>query len=662
MCRWQALGNLLQAAVYAGLAAWLQARWGPAAALAGAGALAQLAAGALVLGGRPVAVRALSALTALLGAGLAGAFVQAAVHALTAYGADATRHGQLALAAIALVLPWVLVFPTWQALAGRGPGGGARALGMLLGVGLAAGAPSVARALHAGPVQTWPEQPQLAAAAEAAWTRWTGGEAALPAGAGPAVVLLTAWADGAPQATTRGEGPDLGAAIEQALGALPAPADRPALVLDVARARHAADALVPAGAGSLSARGGRSPAGLVQAEGVDHRELLPQWRVPVPAAAEGEAPTRFDSALASAAGAVPLVSGWAEGPRLDADEALDAAVAGGDYLLQHQGADGRYAYIIQGPSGRPGAGYNYPRHAGVTWFLTRLAARTGEARFVDGAARGFAFLRQATVTGADGRAWVTDPRRKDGRAWAGTTALAAMAAATHPQPVPEAAAWGALLASVVDADGAVRGEVDVATGAVLPDQPMNPYGQGQVTLALALLVRAGHEELRPALVRAARFLDGGYAPGGAGRLVVLDEHWTCIAALAVQEVLGTPHGLGVCRGYLAESASRTPIPGSALAIATGPGGGLAEAVVAAAVLDPAGPHHERALAFGQHFLDAQYRAADAPLLPRPRALLGAFRDRPWELDVQMDAVQHIGCALLGIEELLRGARLLGARP
>ena len=87
----------------------------------------------------------------------------------------------------------------------------------------------------------------------------------------------------------------------------------------------------------------------------------------------------------------------------------------------------------------------------------------------------------------DGRAYVADNRRKDGKVWAGTTALAVLAAVELDAPV--AAAWGAFLASSVDDEGQVRGELRKKTRA-FPPQAQNPYGQGQVTLALAALVAA----------------------------------------------------------------------------------------------------------------------------------------------------------------------------
>ncbi|MCK6505711.1 hypothetical protein L6R53_20350 [Myxococcota bacterium] len=663
MSRLVAVGNLAQAATLAGLAAWLAARFGLAAGVAGAAAGLQLGAAVAVLAGRRGLARWLSGGTVACGLLVAGLFAQTAAHMATAYGPDAARQGHWVLAGVVAGLPWVLGFPLWQWLAGRRPGAeAARGLGALALVGVGALAPTGARALVTAPEQRFPEHQAEAvqAAAEATHAAWLARAPAAATAPGDegVEVALTPWLEGRPGATVRGTGPDLGAALERARARLPAPGPRAALVLDVAGERWPAGTPLPPSQAAV--QGGRSPVTAVQSKQPTAAAWpLPEWRLPV-VRADGDGPLlRVESWLVDADGARRLRNGWSAAPALDADQALAAAVAAGDMLLAHQDAQGRYAYVVKGPGGEEGPGYNYPRHAGATWFLARLAARTGEERFARAADRGLDMLAAASTRGPEGRAWVRDPRRKDGRAWAGTTALAAMGAAERRHPM--AGAWGAFLAASVDPRGGVRGEVVEATGA-FPDQPLNPYGQGQVTLALATLVRAGAEDLRPATERAGAFLDGGYAPLAAGHLVFLDEHWACLAASALHDVTGTAHGLDLCRGYLATSAGRTPVSGDPLATSTGAAGGLAEAVVAGAFLDPRGPHHARALAFGQHFLDSQYRAADAPLLPRPQALIGGFRDRPWELDVRMDAVQHVGCALLGVEELLRGERLPGSRP
>ena len=215
------------------------------------------------------------------------------------------------------------------------------------------------------------------------------------------------------------------------------------------------------------------------------------------------------------------------------------------------------------------------------------------------------------------------------------------------------------MARSVDARGQVRGELDRKSGR-FGAQQQNPYGQGQTLLALASLVRSGHSDLAPAMQRAADFVDGPYAPLGAVRLVGLDEHWSCLAAMAVQDVTGTASGMSLCRAYLADPGLPSVVggvwPGTAAA------GGRAEAVVAAAVIDPDGPYTTDAMAFARLFLAGAYRAGDAPFVGRLPALLGGFRDRPWDLDVRIDAVQHIGCALLGMESLLSGDPHPGSLP
>lgn len=663
MSRLVAIGNLLQVAVYVGIAAWLWPRWQPAAGMAALGALLQLVAAGLTAAGRIGPARVASALTVAAGLGVLGMFVQSALHVATRFGPDATTHGQTALGLIALLSPWAVAFPAWQWLAGRRPGieSSTGLLGLAAAVGLGATLPA-ANAAMAHPDTEWPEQPALAEAASVAFTAWSRGEAVAPGavgGEGPAAVLLTPWSDGVPGEAVSGRGATLGEAVAAALSRLPAPTgDRTALVVDLAREQWPAGVPTPPGrTGVLTGTGGRSPATIVQRGEVANPQVFPGWWVP---AAPGD--VVFDSVLVDESGARSLQNGWTTAPALDADQALAAAMAGGDMILANMQPDGRFTYIVRGPEGEPGKGYNFPRHAGTAWFLARLARRTGEARYQQGADAALAYLEShsRTVTTPDGQdiRWVRDPKRKDGRAWAGTTALAVLAAVDADSEL--ALPWGRFLAASLDADGAVRGEVDEADGS-FAEQPWNPYGQGQSTLALARLAQA-HDEFREPALRAGRFMDGAYAPGGAARLVVLDEHWACLAASALFDLTGEPLGAGPCRGYLADSARRTPVPGSPLAIAAGPAGGLAEAVVSAAFFDPDGPHRERALAFGQHFLDSQYHRADAALLPAPERLVGGFRDKPWDLDVQIDAVQHVGCALLGIEELLSGERQPGSRP
>ncbi len=360
---------------------------------------------------------------------------------------------------------------------------------------------------------------------------------------------------------------------------------------------------------------------------------------------------------------------WSEAPPLTPAAIDDALAAAVHHLAVNLGDDGRYTYIVKGPSGAAGSGYNYPRHAGTTWFLARVAGALAETRAPvaaeaeRAARRALAHLVDDTTRTIGSRSFVMDPTRRDGKAWIGTTALAALALValpTTPADLPVRDAWAAQLAASVDASGKVRGEMSTADGS-FPDQPANPYGQGQTMLALAALDRAGTPGVRDALTRAAAFVTEGYY-GTEHPLATGDEHWMCLAAHVLGGLGPTPGGRGVCASYVATERWMAPVGGGGLPPAAGPAGGAAEAVVAHAwdTRDPG--MVDLASRYGRLFLQNQYRAEDAPLLGRPERLIGGFRDGAASLDVQIDAVQHIGCALLGVEAILSGRARPGSFP
>ena len=91
-------------------------------------------------------------------------------------------------------------------------------------------------------------------------------------------------------------------------------------------------------------------------------------------------------------------------------------------------------------------------------------------------------------------------------------------------------------------------------------------------------------------------------------------------------------------------------------------GGAAEAVVARAWDTRSAWLTAASLDYGAFFLGCQYQPADTALLPDAGRLLGGFRDGPYDLDVQIDSVQHIGGALLGVLALLNDQDTPGTLP
>jgi len=286
--------------------------------------------------------------------------------------------------------------------------------------------------------------------------------------------------------------------------------------------------------------------------------------------------------------------------------------------------------------------------------MARMGQETRDPSIVAAAGASANFLVNHTTFLNNGQAYVLDPSRKDGKAWVGTTALALLGlleADIHPELQ---LAYTRQLAAAVDPQGKVLGDMTVSTES-FEAQPAVTYAQGQVLLALGRASEKGVDAADAALERASRFVREDYWPLPAARLAILDEHWMCLAANQLDKMGHSESGRDICEAYLAQQERLNP--NSPLAMPAGPAGGIAEAWMAAALMDARDghfdTHFDEALAYGQLLIAQRYRSTDAALLPDPAALLGGFRDSAWQLDVRVDAVQHIGFALLDLAELLR---------
>lgn len=632
-----ALLHLVQSAIYAGVAWELSHRWNVDAALLGAAAATQL----VGLSRRPRWEPWIHLVTVVLVLAVYARFAAVALHVQRVFGPLTSQQSLNLLGASFVALPWVLGFPLIRLWHTRD---GGRATVLLV-------APFALLPAFEGLVPS-PTHPDSERVVEVAGAVWEGASLSDVRLAPDARVRVTPLLDGVPgQPITF-----TAASIPDALpSSLAPPGDRHALLVDIAE-RALPASLARLGTDAPAADDARSP--VVLARSLPRAEVLPGLFVP-----RARAPTtRWRSALVSADGVVELDRGWAPGPATfgtaEVDTAIHAAVA---HLAHGQSADGRFTYIVKGPSGAPGKGYNYPRHAGTAWFLARAWAATGDPTAAASADAALAHLATVSRRTDDGRAYILDRARDDGKAWIGTTALGTLALTVRRSDDPLLLAYVRQLAASVDDTGKVRGDMLVADG-TFAGQRANPYGQGQTMLALAAAERTGLTEGKTALDRAIRYLESGDYMGSANPLATGDEHWTCLAARAIRDVRGVSAGSGICAAYVATERWAAPRLGGGIMPAAGPGAGAAEALVAQAwdTRDPA--LVAAAVAWGRLFLSAQYRPADAPLLGRPEALLGGFRDTVGALDVQIDAVQHIGCALLGAEALVAGRARPGSLP
>ncbi len=654
--------------------AWyLWQRWEPAGILAVLALLAQLGgAGALLAGASAKYTRWAALLSLACAALVVGLHLQVGVHIVQNFGISAEK-GWALMGVAAGGGAGASLVPVIQLFVLRGS-----RLSEKMGAAAALILPLLIPPLYAVS-QLDVEQSWNTAAGEdslaLAYAKWSGEAVKARPGGTHALGVLYVLRDGRIVSQTQIDGPRSQSLID----ALPreAPGPRDALVFEqvssleplpeLAFSGHA-PILSPGRDGLYGPQGVQGTLLLWRAPSVGRRKMGGELRAPgvSPELAAGAThQASLDGWMASLDGVSKLDQTWSAPKFLNHQTLSQAAVDGAHMLHRNMKDNGRFAYIVKGPSGDLGRGYNYPRHAGGAWYMARVYRHTGDEQAHAGALAAIAHLASVTKHLPDGRAFVHDPSRRDGKAWVGTTALALLAL-TELDVEPELQqGYAAFIASSVDERGSVRGDMDLATG-TWPAQAQVTYAQGQGLLALAAAERAGLNGVSEPLDRAIAFVEGDYWPLPAANLAMLDEHWMCLAAVTVHEVRGVAAGERVCTAYLADVAWSAPIPGAAQQPSAGPAGGLAEAVIARAELDRRagreGPYRQRALDYAESLLGNQYQVSDAPLLVKPAALIGGFRDGPWTLDVQVDAVQHIGCALMGAEQLLLDQELPGSMP
>ncbi len=651
--------NLLQAVIYAGAGSWVADRWMPGGmALYGAAAL-QVIAGVGVgtqRGTRWVPWLSLASLVAV--AALLGLHLQLAVHVLNTFTPIGAQLSYGIFGSLSAALPWLVAIPLAQFLVATpwksAAGGGAL---VLLAVGLLP-----LSALSTDPSRVYEAVPGDVAA-RWLYDGWAGADPGPVPTGGPALLVASVVESGQVLESRTSEADSL----EEALGGLSLATfynRNRTLLLEVARSEREprAHALLPGdrtlirpGDEGLRLASGkvRGAHAVVRSKELRTRRVgeasfLPSTRVPAPP----ESVVHFTGWLATADTVVPLSRTWAAPPETTSSNLRTVVVRAAQHLAHNMGEGGRFAYVVESPSGRHGKGYNYPRHAGGAWYLAHVGRLTKDPDIQAAAHSACEFLATHSETLPDGGAYVLDPRRRDSKAWVGTTALALLALLDEGKHPDLARAYAQHIASSVDAEGVVRGDFDLTRG-VWPEQDQVTYAQGQGLLALAAAVEAGID-VGDALDRAAHYVDTDYWPLPAARLAILDEHWMCLAAERVGRVRERASGEQVCRAWV-DSRARI-LPDSLMATPTGAAGAVAEAMVAAAQLDLVrgtigAPFHE-ALAYADLFLAHAYQPEDAPFLEDPHRLVGGFRDRTWQLDVRVDAVQHIGFALLGVQGLL----------
>jgi hypothetical protein len=379
-------------------------------------------------------------------------------------------------------------------------------------------------------------------------------------------------------------------------------------------------------------------------------------------------------------------------------DVFSAAVAAGEFLTRGVDADGRFRYLVDAPTNRTLPGYDWPRHAGATYFLAQVARMSRDPSVAWAALRAASWLRDHAMADCGPYRCIGDASVVD----IGSTALAVIAfvevARQELDPgyalvVPGLAAF---LRSQQRVDGEFMHEFDRRSSKPVDVQLL--YYSGEATLALsrahALL---GDPRDLEAAARALKHLSGPAWSFPGSRYYFGEEHWTCQAMTDLWDRSPNPQALDFCLRWQAYGrnlqyrALETPYDAEG-AYGLGPfvaprltpaasrcEAGLATLEVAlrggpAADVELTGPaaraaltdQMRRSLAF---LLRHQFRFGEgsanypAYLVSDPEAIDGAMPASEVDWQLRIDFAQHAGSALLRwlrLSEIIgpgKGARL-----
>ena len=361
--------------------------------------------------------------------------------------------------------------------------------------------------------------------------------------------------------------------------------------------------------------------------------------------------------------------------RVSAATLSAAARDGVGFVLRHQEASGRFAYIYdaQRHEAVEHAGYSLARHSGTIFFLARAARQLHMPEARAGALRAIQFLRDTALDrcGSPERFCIL----QNDRAEIGASALTALACSELLRGGKDADARTLLqgllgfLRSQQRADGELMHEFDRELNRPIDVQHM--YYSGEAALALL----SGYEQLgdRQDLAGASRLMShltgAGWGFFGA-RYYYGEEHWTCQAVAKAAAYMPVDSALDFCLRWgrwqerLQYRAGQTPW---SVAGAFGVGPVLLPRIsTAASRVEALVPIYRVAKARGQDvrgirtlvdnslglLLRVRWAPGPAYLFAQPEAAVGGIPSTAADLRSRVDMVQHAGSAMLAWADVL----------
>jgi len=358
------------------------------------------------------------------------------------------------------------------------------------------------------------------------------------------------------------------------------------------------------------------------------------------------------------------------GDSLDAAIVRDAALDAARYLARGIDERGRFRYMVDAPRNRSLPGYDWPRHAGATYFLAQAAALSEDAELRYATLRAASILRDEALTDCGEHRCIADGDLAE----IGSSSLAVIAfveivrTGLDASYAPAIAQLTAFLRSQQRPDGEFEHQYD--RGAKRPIDVQFLYFTGEAALALARAHTLGKapQDLE-ASRRALAHLVGPAWSFFGNRYYFGEEHWTCQAMAELWRAAPSAEAFDFCLRWqrfgrrlqhdandspqdadgslgmdpvvtprLTPVASRCEAAVATLDVATHGGAFVRDEERRA--LDS---QTRRALAF---IIRHQFRPGPVHLMVDPAAVRGAVVGSPVDFQLRIDYAQHAGSAMI----------------
>jgi hypothetical protein len=350
------------------------------------------------------------------------------------------------------------------------------------------------------------------------------------------------------------------------------------------------------------------------------------------------------------------------------DDVRGAAIAAGLFLARGVDPQGRFRYLVDAPTNRTLPGYDWPRHAGATYFLAQIAALSRDPAVSWATLRAASWLRDQAMVDCGGHRCIGGESVVD----VGSAALTVIAFveiarteldAGYALLVPEMTAF---LRAQQRPDGEFMHQYDRTGQRPIDVQLLYYSGEAALALSRANSLLGDARDLTAATSALAHLTGPGWSFFGS-RYYFGEEHWTCQAMDDLWDRAPDPQALDFCLRWEAYGRKLQYGPGDTPYDADGayglgplvtprltPVGSRAEAGIATleaamrarvpdAELSALRRQMRRSLAV---LMRHQFHPGPTHLFADPAAVDGALPGSEVDWQIRIDYAQHTGSALV----------------